>query len=144
LETYGSGNAPSRDPELLAWAYGKGVVIATPTVLVAMLRTVALAWREETLAEDARKVLDTGRELYDRLSKMGEHLAKVGKAIDNAGRSYNDMVGSMERRVLPKAREFASLQQISPAESPSLVDNVPRLPQARELNADEESESPQD
>jgi len=128
--------ATEKDPNLLAWAYDRGVIIATPTVLVAMLRTVAHAWREDALAKDAQKVLDTGRELYDRLSKMGEHLTKVGRAIDTAGRTYNDLVGSMERRVFPKAREFAALQQLTADEPTPLVGNTPRLPQARELTAE--------
>ncbi len=125
--------ALEQDGDLQEYAYGKQVFIATPTTLVAMLRTVAHAWKEDALAQNAQQVLSTGKELYERLSKMGEHLAKVGKAIDSAGRTYNDMVGSMERRVLPKAREFAALQQIAATDSPALVTNVPRLPQAAEL-----------
>ncbi|WP_084125687.1 DNA recombination protein RmuC [Demequina sp. NBRC 110054] len=104
--------ATEQDPQLLTDAYESGVVIATPTVLVAMLRTVAHTWKAEALARNAQEVLDTGQELYKRLGTMGEHLARVGKAIDQAGDAYNKTVGSMERQVLPSARRFASLQQI--------------------------------
>jgi len=104
--------AIENDPNLLTDAYESGVIIATPTVLVAMLRTVAHTWRAEALAKNARDVLDTGRDLYKRLATMGEHLAKVGAAIDRASDAYNATIGSMERQVLPAARRFAALQGI--------------------------------
>jgi DNA recombination protein RmuC len=104
--------ATEHDPRLLTDAYESGVIIATPTVLVAMLRTVAHTWKAEALAKNAQDVLDSGQELYKRLSSMGEHLAKVGKAIDQAGDAYNRTVGSLERSVLPQARRFAQLQGI--------------------------------
>ncbi|WP_062203488.1 DNA recombination protein RmuC [Demequina salsinemoris] len=104
--------ATEQDPQLLTDAYESGVVIATPTVLVAILRTVAHTWKAEALAKNAQEVLDTGQELYKRLATMGDHLARVGKAIDQAGEAYNKTIGSMERQVLPQARRFASLQQI--------------------------------
>jgi DNA recombination protein RmuC len=104
--------ATENDPNLLTDAYESGVIIATPTVLVAMLRTVAHTWRAEALAKNAQDVLANGRELYKRLATMGSHLAKVGAAIDRASNAYNDAVGSMERQVLPQARRFAQLQEI--------------------------------
>ena len=104
--------ATEHDPQLLSDAYESGVIIATPTVLVAMLRTVAHTWRTEALAQNAQEVLETGQELYKRMSVMGEHLARLGRAIDQAGDAYNKTVGSMERSVLPQARRFASLQRI--------------------------------
>lgn len=104
--------ATENDPNLLTDAYESGVIIATPTVLVAMLRTVAHTWRAEALAKNAKDVLDNGRELYKRLATMGEHLARVGAAIDRASDAYNATIGSMERQVLPQARRFASLQGI--------------------------------
>jgi DNA recombination protein RmuC len=104
--------ATEHDPRLLTDAYESGVIIATPTVLVAMLRTVAHTWKAEALAKNAQDVLDSGQELYKRLSAMGEHLGRVGKAIDQAGDAYNKTVGSLERSVLPQARRFAQLQGI--------------------------------
>lgn len=104
--------ATEKDPQLLTDAYESGVVIATPTVLVAMLRTIAHTWKAQALAENAQQVLTTGQELYKRLSAMGEHMDRLGKAINQAGDAYNKTVGSLERSVLPQARRFAALQRI--------------------------------
>lgn len=112
-------SALEQDPALQEYAFEKRVVIATPTTLVAMLRTVAHAWKEDTLAKNAQHVLETGKELYERLVTMGGHLARVGKALDNAGKAYNATVASMETRVLVSARKFGDMQEIS-GELPSL------------------------
>ncbi|WP_082100389.1 DNA recombination protein RmuC [Demequina maris] len=105
--------AVEQDASLQEYAYGKGVVIATPTTLVAMLRTVAHAWKEDALARDAQQVLALGKELYERLSTMAGHLAKVGRAIDQAGKAYNSTVASLESRVLVSARRFGEMQHLS-------------------------------
>lgn len=104
--------ALEQDPKLQEWAYEQGVVIATPTILVALLRTVGHAWKQDALAHNAQDVLKTGKELYERLAKMGDHLTRLGKAIDGAGKAYNDTIGALERRVLPSARKMGQLQQI--------------------------------
>jgi DNA recombination protein RmuC len=106
-------SALEQDPSLQEYAFAKRVVIATPTTLVAMLRTVAHAWKEDTLAKNAQQVLATGKELYDRLITMGGHLSRVGRALDNAGKAYNATVASMESRVLVSARKFGEMQEIS-------------------------------
>jgi len=106
-------SALEQDAALQEYAFGKRVVIATPTTLVAMLRTVAHAWKEDALAKNAQQVLNTGKELYDRLVTMGGHLSRVGKALDSATKSYNATVASMESRVLVSARKFGEMQQIS-------------------------------
>jgi DNA recombination protein RmuC len=112
-------SALEQDPALQEYAFEKRVVIATPTTLVAMLRTVAHAWKEDALAKNAQAVLSTGKELYDRLVTMGGHLGRVGKALDSAGKAYNATVASMETRVLVSARKFGEMQQIS-ADLPAL------------------------
>lgn len=111
--------AVEQDRSLQEYAFGKKVVIATPTTLVAMLRTVAHAWKEDALAKNAQQVLSTGKELYDRLRVMGDHLTKVGRAIDQAGKAYNSTVASLESRVMVSARKFGEMQHIS-EELPSL------------------------
>ncbi|WP_084106009.1 DNA recombination protein RmuC [Demequina sp. NBRC 110056] len=122
-------SAVEQDPYLQEYAFGKRVVIATPTTLVAMLRTVAHAWKEDALAQNAQQVLATGKELYDRLSTMGAHLAKVGRAIDSAGKAYNDTVASLESRVLVSARRFGAMQHIEDelAESRQVETDVRQL-----------------
>jgi DNA recombination protein RmuC len=125
--------ALEHDPRIQEWAYEQGVVIATPTILVALLRTVAHAWKEDTLAKNARDVLVTGKELYERLTKMGDHLARVGKAIDSAGKAYNDTIGALERRVLPSARRFGQLQEIEAEFAPTMIATEVREIAAAEL-----------
>ncbi|MDN4474065.1 DNA recombination protein RmuC [Demequina zhanjiangensis] len=125
--------AVEQDPALPEYAFAKKVVIATPTTLVAMLRTAAHAWREEALAQNAHQVLTTGKELYDRLITMGTHLSKVGRSLESAGKAYNQTVASLESRVLVTARRFGEMQHLEASlESPEQVSV-----DARELAAPE-------
>ncbi|MDE0572597.1 DNA recombination protein RmuC [Demequina sp. B12] len=104
--------ALEQDPQLQEYAYSRRVFIASPTTLVAMLRTVAHAWKEDALAKNAQEVLAAGKLLHERLGVMGEHLASVGRALDNASKAYNKTVASLESRVLVTARKFGDMQQI--------------------------------
>jgi DNA recombination protein RmuC len=101
--------ALQHDPALLEHAFSRNVVLATPATLVALLRTIAYAWRQESLAHNALAVHRTGRELYARLTTMGDHFAKLGSALGTAVSSYNKAVGSLEARVLVSARRLAEL-----------------------------------
>jgi DNA recombination protein RmuC len=105
------------DPGLLDYAAGKGVLLATPTTLIAMLKTVAYAWTQEALADNAREVHQLGRELYDRLGTVGGHLDALGRSINTAVASYNKAVGSLEKRVLVSARRMRDLK-VSDSELP--------------------------
>jgi DNA recombination protein RmuC len=98
-----------QDPVLLEDAFAKNVVVATPSTLVALLRTVAYTWRQEALAENAQQVLTLGSDLYTRLAKLGGHLTKLGQSLDRAVGQYNDTVGSLEARVLVTARRLHDL-----------------------------------
>jgi DNA recombination protein RmuC len=97
------------DPMLLEYAFARNVVLATPATLVALLRTIAYAWRQESLASNALAVHAIGRDLYNRLSTMGDHLARLGSSLGTAVTSYNRAVGSLEARVLVSARKLAEL-----------------------------------
>lgn len=102
--------ALDEDPAVLEHAFSHNVVIATPSTLVALLRTIAYAWREQTVTENAREVLALGRELHSRLLTMGAHFGQLGRELSSAVVAYNKAVGSVETRVLVTARKMADLQ----------------------------------
>ena len=104
--------ALDRDTALLDYAFSKKVHIATPTTLLSMLRTVAYAWQQETLAENAQAVFDLGRELYKRIGTFGGHMDKLGRSLESAVKTYNNSVGSLEKQVLVTARKLSDLQLI--------------------------------
>lgn len=101
--------ALENDPTLWDFAFDKRVLLATPTNLIAIARTVAAVWRQEMLAKEARAIGTLGKELYARLAVMGGHVAKLGKNLDTAMTAYNQFVGSLESQVLTSARRFESL-----------------------------------
>jgi DNA recombination protein RmuC len=103
------------EPGLLEYGFGRDVVLATPSTLLALLRTVAYSWRQERLARDAGQVLEVGRRLHARLTTLSGHLTRLGTALGGAMTRYNETVGSYERSVLAAARRFDDL---GVAESP--------------------------
>jgi DNA recombination protein RmuC len=124
------------DPALLEHAFASNVVVATPSTLIALLRTVGFTWRQESLAANAARVHELGRELYSRLSTMGTHVAKLGRTLDSAVDSYNKTVSSLESRVLVTARKLTELK-VSDVElpAPDQVEKSTRRLQAPELLA---------
>lgn len=127
-------DALDQDPTLMEYAVGKGVVLASPTSLIALLKAIALGWREESLAANARQVCDLGKELYSRLAMLGGHLAGVGQQLDRAVDSYNRAVGSLEGRVFVTARKLRDLDVTDDElAAPPVVERVTRALQAPEL-----------
>ena len=98
--------AHENDASLQEYAWSSNVILASPSTLMVLLRTVAMTWQQETIAESAREVSDLGRELYKRLSTMGTHFSKLGRSLDGAVDAYNKTLGSLERQVLVQARRF--------------------------------------
>ena len=93
-------------PDLLDYAFSRDIVPATPTTMFALMRTVALTWRQERLAKNAEEISQLGRDLHSRISTLAQHFAKVGNALDSAVGHYNKAVASLETRVLVTARAF--------------------------------------
>lgn len=122
------------DPGLLEHAAERQVVLASPTTLVALLRTVALAWTQESLAENAREIHHVARELYERLGTVAGHVDKLGSSLDRAVRSYNEAVASVETRLLVSARRLHELEvDDTPPVHPRVIETTPRLMTAPEL-----------
>ncbi len=114
------------------------VLIATPGLLIAFLRTVALAWQRQDIAHNAEKVAQLGNDLYSRLSTYVEHVDKMGRGLRSAVGAYNDSVGSFERMVLPQARRFRELGSVTGGDElsePSLVERDVRAANAPELSS---------
>ena len=107
-------------PELLEDALKQGVIIATPSTLIALLKTVAYGWRQTAVTENAALVRELGQELYRRLGAFTGHLERLGSWLGAAVDAYNSAVGSLERQVLPQARRFPELGVTTDAALPEL------------------------
>ena len=116
------------DDGLWDWSFERKVLLATPTNLVAIAKTVASIWRQERLAEAAQEIANLGKELHSRLATMSQHMERVGKNLTTANTAYNQMVGSFESQVLTQARRFETLGAGSAKEldTPPMVEASPR------------------
>ncbi|AOG00601.1 rmuC family protein [Blastomonas sp. RAC04] len=120
--------AMEHDSTLWDFAFGKKVLIATPTNLVAIARTVASVWQQEALAANAREIAELGKEMYDRLAVSAEHLKRVGSGLSSAVGHYNKFVGSFERNVLSTGRKFAALNIETGKRELETIDEIEALP----------------
>jgi DNA recombination protein RmuC len=132
-ETFYSA-ALETDPKLIEDGVGQGVIIATPTTLIALLKAVSYGWRQEQMATNAQEVSKLGKDLYDRLRVFTNYFADIGKGLDRALDSYNKGVGSLEARVLVTARKFKERGAIAGDEIETL-EPIDKL--ARPLSLDE-------
>ncbi len=130
------------DPTLQEYAMSNGVLLTTPTMLIALLRTVAFGWQQETLAESAREIQKIGAELYDRLRVMTGHMQTLQRSLTSSVDAYNKAVGSLETRVLVSARKFPGLGVPESGEIAELspIETAPRHLQAVELPGDEDED----
>lgn len=133
--------AIERDPSLIEYGAGQGVMLATPTTLIALLRAIAYGWKQESLSRYAHKVRELGDELYKRISDLSTHWVNAGKALGNAVECYNQATGSLEKKVLSTARKFGELGTASSINSIKELDPIEILPRnlvSRELKKDED------
>jgi DNA recombination protein RmuC len=98
--------ALARKPELLDEAAQRGVILASPSTLIGLLRAVAVGWREHALTEQAAELFELGKELHDRAATAFEHAGKLGDSIRQAVERYNKLVGSIDSRMVPTLRKF--------------------------------------
>lgn len=127
--------AHEHDPALSEDAWARGVILASPSTLMSLMRTVAAIWQQETVAESARAIHALGTELHKRLGTFAGHLARTGRALDSAVGAYNEAVGSFEARVLVQARKLEQHGVPGELDSPAQVER-----QARSLAAETEAE----
>ncbi|GAB3161329.1 hypothetical protein GCM10027059_11220 [Myceligenerans halotolerans] len=133
--------AVEQQPDLLEYAARKNVILATPMTLVALLRTVAFAWRQEALAENAAKVHQVGKELHSRLVTMTDHVTRMGRSLESSTKNYNKLIGSLERNVLSSARKMVELEVVDPRDAievPGEIEEIPRPITRSELLAADE------
>jgi DNA recombination protein RmuC len=121
--------AAEMDGGLIEDGMARGVVVATPATLIALLRAIAHGWRQEQVAASAARVSDLGRQLHGRLRSLAEHLGEVGASLARATGAFNRAVGSLESRVLPAARRFRDLGAATGEEIP-VVEPVAEMPRA--------------
>ena len=128
------------DPDLLEWAFNKRVALASPVSVWSVMKTVAFAWQQDALTQDAQTLFETGRELHNRLGTLANHLGTLGRSIQSTVSNYNKFLGTLERRVIPSTRKLSLLGdgEGMPESFPGIEDSV------RELSAGELTEESDD
>lgn len=127
------------DPSLVDYAASQNVVIASPTLLMSLLRVVGMSWRQVELAKNAQEISTLGAELYKRLLTFTDHIGKVGKNLQTAMNGYDAAIGSLEKSVLPSARKMHELQG-KHGDDLTTLDPVERSPRLVSLTEEDEKE----
>ena len=119
--------ALERDADLIEWALSKKVIVVTPPTLLALLKAIALTWKQVRVVEKAREISELGKELHDRLAVFAEHYVSVGRSLHQAVERYNKANSSWDSRVMPQVLKFKELEVPVNKEAPatSAVESVP-------------------
>lgn len=121
------------DPDLLEWSFSKRVALASPVSVWSVMKTVAFAWQQDALTQDAKTLFETGRELHNRLGTLASHISKLGRSIQSTVTDYNKFLGTLERRVIPSTRKLSQL-----GDGEGMPESVPGIDESvRELTAAE-------
>jgi len=120
--------AVEQDASLVEDCIRNHVLLATPTMLIALLKTIEFGWRQEAISENAEQIRSLGVELYERIGAVLGHVAKLGTSLNSAVANYNQTIGSLESRVLPTTRKMAELGAHTGKElpQPELIERQPR------------------
>ncbi len=132
------------NPDLIEYAAGKDVYIASPLTLMALLRSYALGWQQRRQEENAKQIAEAARVLYDRMRGFVGHFSAIGAGLQKANDAYNKAVGSMESRVLPQGRKIKELASLPDADLTELqaIETAPREITAIDAVFDELVKSP--
>ncbi|MBS7036072.1 MAG: DNA recombination protein RmuC [Bifidobacterium sp.] len=125
------------DPTLMDDAFARKVALTSPITLWAVLKSVAYAWQQQSLTDDAKMLFDLSRELYERFAVLGDRATKLGSAITKTVGAYNAFASSLESRVLVTARKLQRVDQSRIIEPVNMI--APEKADVRELNAPETS-----
>jgi DNA recombination protein RmuC len=128
--------AVERDQGLFEDAAAQRVIIVTPSTLIALAKAVAFGWRQEKVAENAKRVHDLGRELYRRITTMAEHIQGTGGALNKAVKSFNEFIGSLEQSVMPQVRRFNELEVEGTAEEVPVLKHIELEPRLLRVDRD--------
>jgi DNA recombination protein RmuC len=136
-------SALDADPGLMEHAFAKGVLLATPVNLWAVLKTVAFTWQQDVLTEDARLLFDLGKELYGRLAKLADHAEKLRRSIESTVANYNNFASSLEQRVLVTARKLDGIDESKIIGTPKAIDAQTKRLTQEEFAAFDDLERPE-
>lgn len=128
--------ALTADATLLDHALSRNVVLASPSTLLAVLKSVAFTWRQDVLTDSARELFELARQLYERMGTLGDNVGKLGSALKSSVDRYNSMIGTLEARILPTARKLNAMDE-SGLLTPPALEATPRSLAAPELLQDE-------
>ncbi|HAG58115.1 MAG TPA: DNA recombination protein RmuC [Arthrobacter bacterium] len=128
--------ALTADATLLDHALSRNVVLASPSTLLAVLKSVAFTWRQDVLTDSARELFDLARQLYERMGTLGDNVGKLGSSLKSSVDRYNSLIGTLEARILPTARKLNAMDE-SGLLTPPALDVTPRSLAAPELQQDD-------